>query len=280
MSAAFGSGAADRLTVAIVGCGNMGAAILASASERLPGYDFVAVDPDLEKAGKLLPDGVRVRLAREFDERIHADCVILAVKPQALPEVLAGIHDRLAGKLVVSIAAGVGERALAGMLPPGTRLVRAMPNLAAMVGAAMTVGFARELSASDRVVCAEVFSSVGRFAWVDTEEQVDAATAVSGSGPGYVFAFLEHLATAGEALGLSPDLAAILARQTLVGAGRVLASDDRSAHELKVAVTSPGGTTQAGLAILEAPEAFPDCLSRATKAAFDRALELSEPKDF
>jgi len=165
MNGEFRSDGRSRVTVAMVGCGNMGAAILAGASEWLPGYDFVAVDPDPDKAPALLPSGTRVRVSPTFDRSVAPDCVILAVKPQAVTTVLDEMRDRIAGKLAISIAAGVGERVLSERLPLGFRLIRVMPNLPAMVGEAMTVGFARELSASDRTICADVFSSVGQFAW-------------------------------------------------------------------------------------------------------------------
>jgi pyrroline-5-carboxylate reductase len=141
----------------------------------------------------------------------------------------------------------------------------------------MTVGYAdpKGPSPADREETTALFEALGRFLWLDSESEVDAATAISGSGPGFVFAFTEYLAKGGEAVGLAPGVAAELARQTVIGAGRLMATDKRSPSELKAAVASPGGTTQAGLAVLEADDGLPACVLAATSAPATRANELS-----
>jgi pyrroline-5-carboxylate reductase len=232
----------------------------------------------LAGAAKLLPSA-DVALIRDIAElgRTKPDCVVLATKPALVPPTLTAARDRIDDALVISIAAGVTLSVIASALPGNKRLVRAMPNLPAQVGAGMTVGYAdpNGLLPADREETASLFEALGRFLWLDSENEVDAATAISGSGPGFVFAFAEYLAKGGEALGLAPTVAAELARQTVVGAGRLLAVDGRSPSELKAAVASPGGTTQAGLAVLEAADGLPACVLAATSAAAKRANELS-----
>lgn len=202
---------------------------------------------------------------------------MLATKPALVASTLTAARDRIDDALVISIAAGIPLSSITSALPGNKRLVRAMPNLPAQVGAGMTVGYAdpNGLSPADREETASLFEALGRFLWLASENEVDAATAISGSGPGFVFAFAEYLAKGGEAVGLSPEVAAELARQTIIGAGQLLAVDGRPPFKLKAAVASPGGTTQAGLAVLEATDGLPACVLAATSAAAKRANELS-----
>lgn len=263
----------------VIGCGNMGSAILSGASRCLSGFTLLGLDPKADAAMARLPPGSPVHIAPTAsaiaEESLAA--VVLAVKPQVVQAVLNQLAPLLHDALVISIAAGASLEALRAALPGHQRLVRAMPNLPASVGAGMTVAFAEPgpLTDQDKALVVQLFEATGVFAWLDTETQIDAATAVSGSGPGYLFAFAEHLAASGEALGLDADTAALLARQTLIGAGRLLAHDDRPAPTLKAAVTSPGGTTQAGLSVFEAPLAFPACIDATVRAAFLRARALA-----
>lgn len=264
----------------VIGCGNMGAALLAGALRNLPGLDATVLDSTPELARGRLPADLKVRFADDAADiaGLDADAVLLAVKPQVIPAVLEALGGMMAGALVISIAAGVTTDCLAAGLPSTTRVVRTMPNLPASVGAGMTVGYAMEgATDGDKAFVAEFFGSVGAFAWLSSEAEVDMATAVSGSGPGYVFAFTERLAQAGEAIGLPSETARLLARYAVVGAGALMASDARTAGELKTAVTSPGGTTQAGLAALEGAAGFPSCIPAAVAAAYRRAVQLAAP---
>lgn len=270
--------AGTERTLLVIGCGTMGAAIAAGASRR-GDLHIIGLDPDVERAAKLLSSSPEVALIRDIAELGGAkpDFVVLATKPGLVLPTLAAARDCIDDALVISIAAGVNLSVIASALPGSKRLVRAMPNLPAQAGAGMTVGYADPigLSPSDREETVALFEAVGRFLWMGSESDVDAATAISGSGPGFVFAFAEYLAKGGEALGLTPEVAAELARQTVIGAGRLMAMDHRSPSELKAAVASPGGTTQAGLAVLEADNGLPACLLAATSAAAKRANELS-----
>lgn len=271
----------SRLRLLLVGCGNMGAAIGAAAERALQQAEIVAVDPAPERAEALLPRGTSIRVVpklSDLPDRSYSH-VVVATKPQQVASVLCDLAVPCPDATVISIAAGItiaGMREAAG---PRMRLVRVMPNLPAMVLAGMSVGIC-EPGAEDaqtRAFVSTLFEAIGRFRWLDREADIDLATALAGSGPGYVFSIVEHLARAGTAIGLDPETAAELARQTVVGAGRMLAEDPRPASELKRAVTSPGGTTQAGLGELEAHDAMPRVLERTLHAAAARSRDLARP---
>ncbi|WP_303047811.1 pyrroline-5-carboxylate reductase [Thalassospira lucentensis] len=268
------------LSVLIIGCGNMGAAIAGGAVANIPTVSITAVDPDVEKARKLLPSHSAVDVVAEFDELRdrHFDVCIVSVKPQHVETVLQTAQPSLPNALVISIAAGIPLERLQASIPNLRRLVRVMPNLPALAATAMSVGFAEQdaVSEADRRIVEEIFGAIGQFCWLTKETEIDLATGVTGSGPGYVFAFAEYLQDAAQRLGFSRELAAKFARQTVIGAARLLEQDTRTAHDLKVAVTSPGGTTAAGLSVLEAQNALPSLLIKTTLAAADRAVELGK----
>ncbi|MGP4670098.1 pyrroline-5-carboxylate reductase [Agrobacterium pusense] len=270
----------DRaLSLLMFGCGNMGAAIASGAVARMPTIDITAVDPDVERARQLLPPQAPVKVLSDFEglNDRHFDVCIVSVKPQHVEAALQAARTSLPDALVISIAAGIPLARLRAAAPRLRRLVRVMPNLPALAASAMSVGFADRdsVSAKDRQVVEEVFGAIGRFCWLASENDIDLATGVTGSGPGYVFAFTEHLQRAAEQMGFPGDVAEQFARQTVIGAARLLEQDPRTAHDLKVAVTSPGGTTAAGLAVLEAPGALPTLLVKTTTAAAGRAAQLA-----
>ncbi|MDQ2803112.1 MAG: pyrroline-5-carboxylate reductase, partial [Pseudomonadota bacterium] len=175
----------------------------------------------------------------------------------------------------LSIMAG---RTLAGLATalPGATLVRAMPNTPAAIGQGMSVACAGPgVSDAGRSLCDTLLGAVGEVAWVEDEALLDAVTAVSGSGPAYVFLLAELLEQAGTEQGLPPDLARRLARATLFGAGALLAATEEDAAALRQAVTSPGGTTQAALTVLMTENAWPVLVSKAVAAAANRSRELA-----
>ncbi|MFS8123308.1 pyrroline-5-carboxylate reductase [Rhizobium sp. BR 250] len=269
-----------KLSVLMIGCGNMGTAIASGAAIRLPRIDITAIDPNVERARQLLPQQAPVKVLADFEElgERHFDVCIVSVKPQHVEAALQAAQQYLSGALIISIAAGIPIQKLQDATPDLRRFVRVMPNLPALAASAMSVGFADAdvLSQSDRKIVEEIFGAIGRFCWLVSENDIDLATGVTGSGPGYVFAFTEYLQRAAEQMGFPDDVAEQFARQTVIGAARLLEQDTRSAHDLKVAVTSPGGTTAAGLAVLEAPEALPSLLAKTTAAAADKAAELAD----
>jgi pyrroline-5-carboxylate reductase len=204
--------------------------------------------------------------------------LVLAMKPQNLDEAAAGLAP-FANRdtLVVSILAGKSIANVAARLPHATAIVRAMPNLAAAVGRGMAVLAANAAATPDQRATAEaLFAATGRVEWAASEELIDAAAAVSGSGPAYVFYLAEALARAGAALGLPGEIAARLARATVEGAGELLfQSPESTVAELRENVASRGGTTAAALEILMAQDGLTPLIERAVKAAKQRATALS-----
>ena len=219
----------------LLGCGNMGGALL--GRWRAEDMGPVAVIDPAVAGGDVLPNG-------------RPDVLVLAVKPQVWRQAVAPLADRIgAMTLVVSVMAGVKTADLATVFP-GSAVIRTMPNTPAGIGAGVTALFTTAGDLAEGAAEA-LFSAAGSTVWLSDENDFDAVTAVSGSGPAYVFAFIEALAAAGEAAGLDAGLAARLARATVTGAAALAAADASvSAAEFRRRVTSPGGTTAAGLAVL------------------------------
>jgi pyrroline-5-carboxylate reductase len=205
------------------------------------------------------------------------DTIVLAVKPQVLPQILSTVAPEVGPRTaVLSIAAGRTVESIANALPNGPAIVRAMPNLPAEIGRGITVAYANATVETDvRTRCEALLRAVGDVAWVEEERLLDAVTAVSGSGPAYVFHLVECLGDAGVAAGLSKDLAARLARATVTGAGELLHKSSLSAAELREAVTSPGGTTEAALSVLTAEPSLARLIRETVAAAARRSRELS-----
>jgi pyrroline-5-carboxylate reductase len=203
---------------------------------------------------------------------------VLAVKPQVLKSETA-LLGALAksGALVLSIAAGITTERLAAGLGSRTRLVRAMPNTPGAIGQGITVLYgAGALSDADRTLAEALMASLGETLWLQDEGLMDAVTAVSGSGPAYVFLLAEALAEAGRAEGLDAATAERLARATIAGSGALLAAGGRPAADLRKEVTSPGGTTEAALEILMAPDGLSTLMRRAIAAATARGKALGK----
>jgi pyrroline-5-carboxylate reductase len=204
--------------------------------------------------------------------------LVLAVKPQSLDKVTPRIERVAAGgALVMSIIAGKTIANLTARLPHARAVVRAMPNLPAAIGRGVTAAFANaNVSDEQRGWCERLLGAVGALYWVDGESAIDAATAISGSGPAYVFALTEALAAAGERLGLKPELSMGLARGTIEGAAELMRRcSAASPATLRQNVTSPGGTTAAALAILQGGGGLEDLMIRAAAAACARAAEMA-----
>jgi pyrroline-5-carboxylate reductase len=227
----------------LIGCGNMGGALLRRWLAEGLG-PVTVIDP----AARNLPPGVAA-LAKP-PETGKPDIVVLAVKPQAWAPAVLPLAGRLGPMtLVISVMAGIKTVDLARLFP-GAGIVRAMPNTPAQVGHGATALFTTDGDIVQGAAEA-LFQPVGQTVWLTDEAQFDAVTALSGSGPAYVFHFIEALAKAGEAAGLEPAMAMRLARQTLIGAAALAAQDAATpAATLRERVTSPGGTTAAGLSVL------------------------------
>lgn len=238
--------------VAFLGGGNMAAALIGGLLKTGWPVDRILVaEPVAERA---------VWLAEQFGITVHnagadivadADALVLAVKPQQLAAAVTGLPLK-AGALVVSIAAGVRLATLQRLLGSQVAYVRTMPNTPALLGAGITGLFAPQgTSAEARALAEQLLAAAGACVWVTEEEQLDAVTALSGSGPAYFFLLVEALRDAGTALGLSAEVAAQLAAQTCVGAARMVGESGLDAAQLRVNVTSKGGTTEAALNHLE-----------------------------
>ena len=262
----------------LVGAGKMGGALLEGWLKQ--GLDPTTVfiqDP-------ALPDGMRRVaaahgiVAGDAPALTKAPAVIvLAVKPDLADAVLRAIAPSIGAETVVlSIAAGRTLETLSGPLPETCAVVRAMPNTPASVGEGITVCVANaRTSAAQRAICEVLLSAVGEVVWVEDETLMDPVTAVSGSGPAYVFHLAECLEQAGIEAGLPPDLAARLARATIAGAGALLKQSEHDAATLRTNVTSPRGTTAAALDVLMEDEALKTLLARAVAEAAKRSRELS-----
>jgi pyrroline-5-carboxylate reductase len=263
----------------LAGAGKMGGAILAGLLAR--GLDPRAVivqDPEPARpvANLLADNGIDV--LPFIDELTQPPGVILiAVKPQVMDEVLPPLAT-LAGPdtLVVSIAAGRLLATFEKYLPGGA-VVRAMPNMPAAIGRGMTVAVANaNVTPVQRTLADALLSAVGDVIWVDDEALLDPVTAVSGSGPAYVFLLAECLAEAGRAAGLEAQFAEQLARATIAGSAALLESSDLSAAELRRNVTSPGGTTAAALEILGGENGLQQLMTAAVAAATKRGRDLAK----
>jgi len=208
---------------------------------------------------------------------IRPDAVVLAVKPQTAPAAMAAVAALVVPTtVVISIMAGRTIAFLGGALPREAAIIRAMPNTPAAVGRGITVAVPNgRVTAAQRSLAHSLLAATGAVEWVADETLMDAVTAVSGSGPAYVFLLAESLAHAGEAAGLPAGLAARLARATVAGAGELLHRSPLDAATLRTNVTSPGGTTAAALEVLMAPDGLDPLMRRAVAAATRRGRELA-----
>ena len=263
----------------LAGAGKMGGAILSGLLARgLDARSVIVQDPDPARpvADLLADNGIDV--LPFIDELTQPPGVILiAVKPQVMDAVLPPLA-KLAGPetLILSIAAGRRIATFEKHLP-GAAIVRAMPNTPASIGRGMTVAVANsKITAAQRVLADDLLSAVGEVMWVDDEALLDPVTAVSGSGPAYVFLLAECLAEAGRAAGLDAKLAERLARATIAGSAALLEASDLSAEQLRKNVTSPGGTTAAALEILGGDDGLQKLMTAAVSAATKRGRDLAK----
>jgi pyrroline-5-carboxylate reductase len=254
----------------LVGAGNMGGAMLRGwlASGIRP-EDIAVVDPMVGS----VPAGVA--LHAELPQGAAPDIVVLAIKPQQLAELSAAYQVRMAPpRLLLSVLAGVETPTLAARFG-AQHVVRAMPNLPAAIGQGATVLYCNAEDTAVKAEAAKLLESLGIVEWIADEPLFDVVTALSGSGPGYVFRFIEALAEAGAELGLSPDLAGRLAAATVRGAALMAEQSDVGSAVLADRVASPGGTTREGLNVLDDGDALKRLIARTLEAAARRSAELA-----
>jgi pyrroline-5-carboxylate reductase len=264
-------------TLVLVGCGHMGSAMLRGWLTSGAAQRFLVVEPAGAPAALADAAGVTYyRDAEELPQTAVPDAIVLAVKPQVVDQSLPPYRrwaqpqtlflSIVAGKTIAGLCRHLGDAAL----------VRAMPNTPAAIGRAITVACASpQVRPEQRQLCDALLAAIGESTWVEHEALMDAVTAVSGSGPAYVFLLIEALAAAGEKAGLPTELALRLARETVAGAGELARLSAESPGKLRENVTSPGGTTRAALDVLMGPDGLARLLERAVAAATVRSRELA-----
>ncbi len=268
--------ALQQQTIAFIGGGNMAGAIIGGlVRQGLPPGEIEVVEPFAETRAKLQSQYGVIAHERAGPALDRAELVVWAVKPQTFNEAASQACKHVQGALHLSVAAGIRSDSIAAWL--GTqRIVRSMPNTPALVGKGMTALFARPaVSAADRVRVEQVIATTGESLWVEQESQLDAVTALSGSGPAYVFFFLEAMVQAGVEMGLSPQQAHRLAVGTFVGASELARASDDSPAVLRQRVTSRGGTTYAAITSME-NDRVQALFVKALHAAQLRARELGD----
>lgn len=264
--------------IAFIGGGNMATAMIGGLIETGFAPQDIRVVERNEAARQTLAErhGVTVLSPGDAQAVVDADIVVFAVKPQDLRGAAQALAPGLARALVVSIAAGVRAADLARWLGGHRQVVRAMPNTPALVRAGVTGAYASsEVTGEARLEAERVLAAVGRVLWFEDESLLDAVTAVSGSGPAYVFYFMEAMVAAGCAEGLKPEVARELVLATVAGAARLAEISREDFAELTARVTSKGGTTERALAVFE-EAGLKEILARAVRAAASRARELGD----
>jgi pyrroline-5-carboxylate reductase len=260
--------------VVLVGAGKMGLALARGwITGGLPAGQLVLIDPKPGEATMAFARDHKIRLLGS-PSGILTHVMVLAVKPQIMRAVLAEVGPSVGPHtIVLSIAAGISLATLAGGLAT-ERIVRAMPNTPAQVGKGISGVVGSRIGDADRELVDALLAAAGQVVWFDSESTLDAVTAVSGSGPAYVFYMVEALAVAAMRQGLDPGQAMHLARQTVIGAAALMEADPQPVSVLRESVTSPKGTTAAALKVLMAPDGLEALMDRAVRAARLRSEEL------
>lgn len=262
----------------LLGAGKMGGAMLQGWLESgLPGNQIIILDPAPPPETLRLITAHGITHNPAIDEIDDVEVVLAALKPQIMDDVLATVADLKRHKpLILSIAAGKTIASFEAHFGADAAVIRSIPNTPAAIGRGITAIAANSNVSADQMALAErLLASIGEVVVVDNEALIDAATAVSGSGPAYVFYLAECLAAAGEATGLPADIAMKLARATVAGAGELMRQSDIAAGTLRENVTSPNGTTHAALQVLMASDGLRALMERAVTAAEIRSRELA-----
>ena len=266
-------------TIAFIGGGNMARSLIGGLlADGQPPDHIWAADPDPAARHELETHYRVPTTVDNADAARRADVVLIAVKPQAAREAVLALAPALRHRrpLVISVAAGIRERALRAWLGEGTAIVRTMPNTPALVGSGATALFANaEVTSVQKNLAESVLRAVGMTVWVEDEALLDAVTALSGSGPAYFFLVMEAMETAGQHLGLPRDTARLLTLQTALGAAKMALESRESLSELRRRVTSPGGTTERAIRVLQSHR-LEALFDEALKAAHRRSQELAD----
>ena len=263
--------------IAFIGAGNMAASLIGGLlAQGIPTSHIRASDPGAEQRAKIAAEHGIALFADNAEAILDADVIVLATKPQVLKDVCLALAPSLtAGQLLVSIAAGISCASLSNWL--GARpIVRCMPNTPALLRQGVSGLYANaDVSPAQRELAEQLLAAVGLAVWLENEQQIDAVTAVSGSGPAYFFLLIEAMTAAGEQLGLPKAIAAQLTLQTALGAAHMAVASDVDAAELRRRVTSPNGTTDAAIKAFQAG-GFAELVEQALTAAAKRSAALAE----
>jgi pyrroline-5-carboxylate reductase len=267
----------EEYTIGFIGAGNMASSLICGLiATGFPAQRIWTSDLDTQQLARLAKDQ-GVHITSDNNQLVsQVDVVVLAVKPQVVPDVVRPLHELLEGnKLVISIAAGINSTALNAWLPE-VPVIRCMPNTPALVGQGVTGIFATSKVSDQQKQAAEmIMQAVGQTVWLDDETLIDTVTAVSGSGPAYFFLLMEAMEAAAIDLGVTPETARLLVQQTALGAATMVAETGESPAQLRRKVTSPGGTTEKALSIFEQHN-FKPVVAEALQGAHDRSIELSK----
>ena len=263
------------MNILFMGGGNMASALAGGLlAQGFAAGDIEVVDVSPQVRAKFDERGVRA-VPDISASVLQPDVIVLAVKPQQMAAVCKAVGQRHADRLILSIAAGIRTRDIQRWLGGQRRIVRAMPNTPALIGAGITGLYADRVTAEDRRSAERILGAVGSVLWFEREELLDAVTAVSGSGPAYVFYFIEALEEAGRQLGVEPAAARRLAIETFVGAARLASQGDEPPVTLREKVTSKGGTTERALQSLNAAH-VKQAIVAAVREASQRAREMGD----
>lgn len=263
--------------LAIIGVGNMGGAIASRllAKKTIAPENLILYDPHSSGLSSFKDQGVKV-LSGLKEALGQSDIILLAVKPQVFPDLLPEIKKFIKkDQLIISIAAGIPVSFIKNLIGENQPVIRVMPNLNAMVGASMSVWVKSPEVTSDQVLFTKkILQAIGREVYLSDESLIDAATAVSGSGPAYVFYLAELLESNARDLGFSDEEARVLSRQTIIGSAEFLKNSGKSPKELRLNVTSKGGTTEAAFTVFDSIN-LRSVFNKGIKAAWQRAKQLT-----
>lgn len=267
----------NTLKIGFIGGGNMATALIGGLANKLTASKNIHVIDRSPEALQKLSQQFGVTTAQQIDAEIaQSDVIVLAVKPQQMKEVIEELRPYIKSQLVLSIAAGIRAVDLSRWLDGHTAIVRTMPNTPALIGKGITGMVALDgVSPQQREAANAIMRAVGATVWLDDEALIDPVTAVSGSGPAYVFYFIEAMQQAAQEMGLSAEQGTQLAIATFVGASELAAQSSEPVSLLRERVTSKGGTTYAALMSMEA-SGVKDAIGKALKAAAARGKELGE----
>lgn len=271
----------DHKSILLVGCGNMGKAMAhAFLSVETVQYQIHIIDPHMQSAGEFKASDNVIFLypnREALPADLNPDYIIFAIKPQLFQDV-APLYKTYQQSIFLSIMTGIPIHRFEEILGSHIKVIRFMPNLPMMIGKGAIGGFMnKNCTHQDKIAMETLYSKSGLLAWLDEESQFEAVTALSGSGPAFIFALAESMIAAGTKIGLSHELSEQLAKQTILGAACLLTESDKDPATLRQNVTSPKGTTEAGLSVLCKPETgLSNLILETLTATKNRAIELSK----